>query len=123
MAARYEAVQIRIEENRVIASVSPSMENIQSFSPSGQMLVDSENLAFLYILDSEEGYQYVSFRHDLWETLKEGINQDMHVFIENNNNMIELKDFYTELAYLIHNIKDNPNYGERMEKEVETNFF
>ena len=90
---------------------------------AGQMLVDSEKLAFVYLVDCKDGYHYVVFNRNQWPTLKESLEDKRPVYILTAEGELELVQFHSELAYLLSNIQDNPNYGEKMNEEVRRVFF
>ena len=41
--------------------------------PSGQMLVDSAGFSFVYLLENEDTYTYISVPETFWKELKEVI--------------------------------------------------
>lgn len=54
--------------------------------------------------------------------LKTGLEEKLPVYLTNEENKIELINFYEELEYLISNIKGNSNYGDEMVTKVESTF-
>ncbi|WP_108670031.1 hypothetical protein [Peribacillus acanthi] len=88
---------------------------------TGQMLVDSDNLSFIYIIEHQEEYQYIELTKCIWEELKIGLEQNLPVYLYGEGNL-ELTNFQDELRYLIDNIEGNSNYGEEMVAEVERIF-
>jgi Family of unknown function (UPF0738) len=88
---------------------------------SGQMLVDSDNLAFIYIIEEQGEYQYIELTKCIWEELKIGLEQNLQVFLFGEGSL-ELTNFQDELRYLIDNIEGNSNYGVEMVAEVERIF-
>lgn len=97
-------------------------EPVTGLTSSGQMLVDSENHSFIYIMEDEDQYTYIVLREHLWPELKSALNQKNPVFLNNLNDKIELVNFQAELEYLLDNIKGNGNYGDEMEKKVINHF-
>ncbi|WP_428911394.1 hypothetical protein [Niallia sp. Krafla_26] len=96
--------------------------SLQKYQASGQMLVDSDNLSFVYLLEAEETYTYVIIPNKIWKELKIVLSEATPVFLSNGREKILLNQFHDELSYLIENIKGNSNYGEKMVAEVEAVF-
>ncbi|MEC1625530.1 hypothetical protein P9E08_09080 [Bacillus mojavensis] len=90
--------------------------------PSGQMLVDSDNIAFVYILELADSFEYVMIKEHIWPELKQAHDQRKLIVLEAGNESIELSGLHEELEYLLENIKDNANYGEEMEETVKRVF-
>lgn len=90
--------------------------------PSGQMLVDSDNIAFVYILELADSFEYVMIKEHIWPELKQAHDQRKPIVLEAGNESIELSGPHDELEYLLENIKDNANYGEEMEETVKRVF-
>lgn len=118
MNKRIELSTAVIENNTLILkpdSFTIKNENLQA---KGQMLVDSDQLAFIYILETADEFVYAGLPHTIWKELKEAKDQNFKVILKINENEIELVDILEELDYLLDNIKDNANYGEEMESKV-----
>ncbi|CAM3769317.1 hypothetical protein [Mesobacillus thioparans] len=96
--------------------------NITSLSATGQMLVDSDQLSFIYIVDNEDGYQYVTIPESAWSAIQQGIQGGLEVFLTNASGKLKLESFRGEMEYLIENITGNSNYGEEMVTKVEQVF-
>jgi hypothetical protein len=110
-----ESIQFKCDNDQL-----PSQLELEA---SGQVLVDSDTRSFIYILDSSEGFVYVSFQKEHWNALKEVIEHDKEVKLElSGHPILTLVGFKSELEYLIENIKGNSNYGEEMMKSVESVF-
>ena len=86
------------------------------------MLVDSDNIAFIYILETEEDFIYVAIPYELWPDMKRVLTEDIPIFLQSGTVELELTNFKEELAYLIENIDGNANYGEQMEQAVKEIF-
>lgn len=97
-------------------------EAINGLAPAGQMLVDSDGVAFIYLLESNTDYTYMVLPEPVWHALKTGLEEKLPVYLTNEENKIELINFYEELEYLISNIKGNSNYGDEMVTKVESTF-
>ncbi|WP_059173035.1 hypothetical protein [Bacillus sp. FJAT-27445] len=95
---------------------------VAGLTPKGQMLVDSDNLSFVYLMEEEEEYTYVLMPELVWADLKKGLDQSVAVFLESEGSKVELAGFREELGYLAENIKGNGNYGDAMVSKVESIF-
>jgi len=93
--------------------------SVGSLKPMEQMLVDSDNLSFIYITDHLDDYTYIVIPEPFWSVLKKAMDQDSSVYLTNGNEDLQLSGLHEELAYLIENIKGNSNYGEVMVEKVE----
>lgn len=95
---------------------------LENYKASGQMLVDSDHLSFVYLVEKEEGYTYIMIPNNFWKQLQGVLTNNVTVFLSNKRERLLLTGFQEELSYLIENIKGNSNYGEKMVAEVETVF-
>ena len=95
---------------------------LNNYKASGQMLVDSDGLSFVYLLEKEEGYTYIVLPNLVWGKLKTALTEQLPVYLSNQSERLLLNQFHEELSYLIENIKGNSNYGEKMVNEVEAVF-
>lgn len=96
--------------------------SLNQYRASGQMLVDSDGLSFVYLLEKEEGYTYIVLPNSVWGELKTALTEQLPVYLSNQSERLLLNQFHEELSYLIENIKGNSNYGEKMVNEVEAVF-
>ncbi|MCM3602432.1 hypothetical protein M3175_16990 [Robertmurraya korlensis] len=112
---------IKNEKNEVILIVNNDF-SIKELSATGQVLVDSNELAFVYIVEKDESFMYVELTLDTWPILKEGLENNCKYNLSNGNETIVLPNLREELLYLIDNIKGNSNYGEEMVTKVEECF-
>ncbi|TYS31993.1 hypothetical protein [Bacillus pumilus] len=120
MQNRIEIAEATLKEDRLILTTK-SEEQIQKAKASGQMLVDSDHFAFVYILENEESFSYLILGEHTWAPLKEAMNHDLPVYLAAEDHLLELIQLHQELHYLIDNIKDNANYGD-MEEKVKSTF-
>ena len=97
-------------------------ESINGLIPGEQILVDSDNSAFIYLMEDQEDYTYIVLSEDLWSYLKTANEQKLSVLVRSNKEQIELINFHDELAYILSNIKGNSNYGDELVKKVESLF-
>lgn len=108
-------------EKNVLLHV-PNNVNLEDVSACGQMLVDSDSVAFIYLLEKENEYVYLLIPKDTWDECKYGLESKSTFALTNGKTSIVLDQFQEELEYLVDNIKGNGNYGENMMKEVEAIF-
>ncbi|MGX1900563.1 hypothetical protein EDD69_10449 [Thermolongibacillus altinsuensis] len=99
----------------IVQSHSFSLENAKA---KRYMLVDSDHLSFIYIMEVGDEFVYVVMPQHVWPNLKEAMLTNIPVFLKSNEVVIELEGMKEELTYLIDNIKGNANYGDEMEKAV-----
>ncbi|MFX3673259.1 MAG: hypothetical protein ACE3JQ_02260 [Paenisporosarcina sp.] len=88
----------------------------------GQLITDSDNLSFVYLMDSQEGYTYVQFPKIVWPLLAISLSSDQDPHIAWGQADIQLTNFREELEMLIFNIEDNHNYGAEFVEAVEEIF-
>jgi hypothetical protein len=110
-----------IENKTLILNVDKS-NSLDNVIPKGQMLVDSDQFSFVYILEIKEEYTYLVMTSEIWYLLKEAIDQKLPIVLSNQKYELPLPMFFEELTYLIENIKGNSNYGEEMVEKVESTF-
>lgn len=110
-----------IDNNSLILNVEDNM-SLLNIVAKEQMLVDSEQFSFVYILEVDGEYTYLALQEALWPTLKESLDQSLTTYLVNQERKILLTLFNEELSYLIENIKGNSNYGEEMVQKVEKTF-
>jgi hypothetical protein len=96
--------------------------SLNQYRASGQMLVDSDGLSFVYLLEKEEDYTYIVIPNTVWKELKIALTEQLPVYLSKQSERLLLNQLHEELSYLIENIKGNSNYGEKMINEVETIF-
>jgi hypothetical protein len=97
-------------------------ESISGLSPTEQILVDSKEISFVYLMENLEGYTYIDMNEPIWPLLKKGLEQQTAVWVLFKDEQLELTNFYEELTELINNIRGNSNYGAEMVTKVEEIF-
>lgn len=122
MNKRIELTEAKFETDNLILQSSSIISNINGLQAKGQMLVDSDKLSFVYLLETEDEFVYAGIPYSVWNELKEARDKGYRAMIRIEDQDIELVGLYDELNYLIENIKGNANYGEEMEKKVEELF-
>jgi hypothetical protein len=115
-------IMTAVIENEVLKLNVDENTNFLNVVPKGQMLVDSDQFAFIYILEMDEEYIYVVLHEEIWPILKEALDQSLSPYLFNQTEKLSLPMLYEELIYLIDNIKGNSNYGEEMVQKVESTF-
>lgn len=102
------------------------MENseieVKELSVCNYVFVDLDNLLFLYILENELFFIYVSILYICWEVMYEVMNNDVVMFVCVNDIEMELEGLKEEVEYLVENIEGNVNYGEELVIVVEKVF-
>ncbi|MDR7072032.1 hypothetical protein [Fictibacillus barbaricus] len=114
-------VQSTAWENNTLVLNVPLQESkgIMEWKDSERMLVDSDGLSFIYVLENSEGFIYIAIDNNHWEDLREAISNSSDVWIQNDTGeKLKLSSFNKEMEYLTENIKGNANYGQQMEDEV-----
>ncbi|MEG0383498.1 hypothetical protein [Solibacillus cecembensis] len=89
---------------------------------TGQVIVDSDNATFLYIVEDNNAYSYISFSKEVWPQLLQMILTEQTPYLRWNTGQIELTNFVVELNMLLFNIEGNGNYGELFVAAVEQQF-
>ncbi|SEN15391.1 hypothetical protein SAMN05192533_109189 [Mesobacillus persicus] len=122
MKQKMNVIQAELIERELLLHTETET-NLSQLSPVGQMLVDSDQLAFIYIVDLDGEYTYVTIPVESWKVLSEAIViPNLQVYLVNKESRLKLQAFIEEMTYLIENIKGNSNYGAEMVEKVETIF-
>jgi hypothetical protein len=121
MSQRIMITEAFIKNNELML-ITDSKAEIADLTATGQMLVDSDQLSFIYIVEKEEGYQYISIPYETWNVIHEGLHAGMVANLTAGEQKLKLKGFSEEMEYLIANITGNSNYGEEMVAKVEQVF-
>ncbi|OCA87352.1 hypothetical protein [Pseudobacillus wudalianchiensis] len=87
-----------------------------------QMIVDSDQMAFVYLAEEKDEFIYLYIHEPVWGDLKKALKEEARLFVKGEDTLLELTSWKDELAYLISNIEGNSNYGEEMVEKVETVF-
>ncbi|MFJ5760126.1 hypothetical protein ACIQAA_13550 [Neobacillus sp. NPDC093182] len=94
-------------------------EPITGLTPAEQILVDSKQFSFVYLMENQEGYTYIDIPEPIWPLLKDTLTKHIPVWIHFEEEELELTNFNEEFVELINNIRGNSNYGEEMVTKVE----
>jgi hypothetical protein len=95
-----------------------TIEPITGLTPAEQILVDSKQFSFIYLMENLEGYTYIDIPEPIWPLLKESLTKQIPVWIYFDEEELELTNFTEELVEVINNIRGNSNYGEEMVTKV-----
>lgn len=91
-------------------------------TPANKMITDSDEIAFVYLMDDEEGYAYIHFPRETWPLMLQSLDAATDPSLKWNDEIIPLPGFKEELTMLIYNIEGNDNYGEAFTTAVEQEF-
>ncbi|AEN91405.1 MULTISPECIES: hypothetical protein [Priestia] len=122
MHNRIDITTCVMKSNELHLKADPIETEIEQLEDTKQMLVDSDNMSFVYVVDINDQFMYVGLSDNIWANLKHVLHKDMKVFLEINKEVIELSAVKEELSYLISNIEGNVNYGDEMVARVEEVF-
>ncbi|PFL00917.1 hypothetical protein COJ01_16140 [Priestia megaterium] len=122
MHNRIDITTCVMKSNELHLKADPIETKIEQLEDTKQMLVDSDNMSFVYVVDINDQFMYVGLSDNIWANLKHVLHKDMKVFLEVNKEVIELSAVKEELSYLISNIEGNVNYGDEMVARVEEVF-
>lgn len=106
--------EIKIQDDQMLCYTDQSTEGL---SEVGQMIVDSDNFSFVYLMDNGSSFSYLIFVQETWSMLHE--HKDKKIVI---NDTLTLTQFKDELTYLLNNIEGNSNYGNEFVATVEETF-
>lgn len=119
MKNKITIVKAALSETRLLLLADQS---ISGLIPSEQILADSKQYSFIYLMENQEDYTYIDIPEQIWPLLKESLEEQLPVWIYFEDEYLELLNFYEELNELIGNIRGNSNYGEEMVRKVESVF-
>lgn len=86
-----------------------------------RLLVDSEALTFVYVLDSDDAFVQLRLPRQVWPVLKEAYEKEWDVYASLYEPIL-LAHFHEEMEYVLTNIPGNGNYGKEMVEAVEEIF-
>ncbi|KFN01194.1 hypothetical protein D0U04_16105 [Bacillus clarus] len=122
MQNKIQVKSVEERENALIFCAENTEVEVKELSARNHVLVDSDNLSFLYILENESSFIYVSIPHTCWEAMYDAMKKDKAMYIRVNDVEIELEQLKEEVEYLVGNIEGNANYGEELVTAVEKVF-
>ena len=97
-------------------------KQLSQLQSTGQVIVDSDNEAFLYIIEENEAYSYVSFSKNVWPQLLQMLMTEQKAYLKVEDGLLPLVQFADELQGLIYNIEGNSNYGDQFVDRIEKAF-
>ncbi|WP_338781099.1 hypothetical protein [Metabacillus sp. FJAT-52054] len=118
MNNKIEVVEASVEEEKLVLTGNSYNGEASELEANGQILADSDNLAFVYILENPEHFTYLSIPAAHWPEVEKARTASLTVWARINEQEIELEHFFEELDELVQNIAGNANYGEEMEGKV-----
>ena len=104
---------------RFLLQEEPNQSEVKA---GGQLITDSENQPFIYLMDEKDGYIYIQFPKTVWPLLAVSLGADEDPILAWGNTDILLEHFREELNMLIFNIEGNHNYGAEFSNAVEEAF-
>lgn len=121
MSKKIIVTEAKVEKDELLLLTDMETQ-IASLRATGQMLVDSDQLSFIYIVEKEDEYQYITIPEVVWSSIQQGLQYGLEIVLANPGGKLKLDSFRVELEYLIENITGNSNYGEEMVAKVEQLF-
>lgn len=97
-------------------------ETVTGLVPVEQILVDSEQYSFIYLMEDKDDYTYIVLHEQIWPHLKTATEENLSVWITFDEEQMELINFLDEFNDILTNIKDNNNYGKELVIKVESIF-
>ncbi|MEH7459426.1 hypothetical protein V7183_20100 [Bacillus sp. JJ1127] len=122
MQNKIQVKSVEERENALIFCAENTELQVEELTARNHVLVDSDHLSFLYILENESSFIYVSIPHTYWEAMHDAMKKEKVMFVRVNNIEIKLEQLKEEVEYLIENIEGNANYGEELVTAVEKVF-
>ena len=98
------------------------LDEIVALQPANQVLADSEQQSFIYIVEENEQYSYLAFGQQTWESLIPYLEENRDPVVQIGELQLELTAFTEELHSLLYNIEGNSNYGDVFVESVENVF-
>ena len=121
MRKNYTIDSFSIKNDQLYFSLNDNELNRQ-FKPAEQMIADSDDFAFVYLLDAGNEYHYLRFPRTMWTELNHILQTKQNPKLQVGTEVLELTNFYEELEMLVYNIEANYNYGSEFVQAVEDHF-
>lgn len=106
-----------------ISFIIEAAEPLIPAQAAGRMIADSDNRAFVYLMDAGSDYLYVQFSEHTWPVLTQAIHRREVPLLKWGKQEVPLQNFREELWMLVENIEGNDNYGEAFRTAVEKSFY
>ncbi|MBM7647530.1 hypothetical protein JOC78_000451 [Bacillus ectoiniformans] len=97
-------------------------ETLADVKASGQVIVDSDATAFVYLAEENDEFIYLYIHESTWAEIQTALQKESKLFAAGADTSIELIGWKEELSDLIENIQGNSNYGDQMVESVERVF-
>ena len=117
----YTIESFSFENQQLYFSLNDNESNLQ-LKPAALLIVESEDFAFVYLLDVGEDYHYLRFPPTMWTELLLILQTKQNPILQVGTEELELTNFYEELEMLVYNIEGNYNYGSEFVQAVEDYF-
>ncbi|MEQ6354375.1 hypothetical protein ABNX05_07065 [Lysinibacillus sp. M3] len=117
----YTIETLNFENEDLHFSLNDNEVNLQ-LKPAAQLIADSDDFAFIYLLDAGEDYHYLRFPPSSWDQLVHILQKEKNPKLQLGEEVLELTNFYDELEMLVYNIEGNYNYGAEFVQAVEQHF-
>lgn len=117
----YTIESFSFENQQLHFSLNDNDLNLQ-LKPAARLIADSDEFAFIYLLDAGDDYHYLRFPPAIWTQLVHILQTKKNPMLQVGTEVVELTNFYDELEMLVYNIEGNYNYGSEFVQAVETHF-
>ena len=117
----YTIESFNFDNQKLYFSLNDNELNLQ-LKPAAQLIADSDDFAFIYLLDAGEDYHYLRFPPTIWRELVYLLQTKQNPMLQVGTEILELTNFYEELEMLVYNIEGNYNYGSEFVQAVEAHF-
>lgn len=117
----YTIESFSFENQQLHFSLNDNDLNLQ-LKPAARLIADSDEFAFIYLLDAGDDYHYLRFPPTIWSQLVHILQTKQNPMLQVGTAVVELTNFYDELEMLVYNIEGNYNYGSEFVQAVETHF-
>lgn len=121
MRKNYTIDSFSFKNEQLYFSLNDNELNIQ-FKPAAQIIADTDDFAFIYLLDAGDEYHDLRFPLPMWTELKHILQTKQNPMLQVGTEVLELTNFYEELEMLVYNIEANYNYGSEFVQAVEDHF-
>jgi hypothetical protein len=121
--SKVSAIEVDEEASTVELEEEIDAQLAARLKPGKRVLVDSDQYAFIYILEDEEAFYAIRFEKNVWPALNEAHTLKTSYYVKlNEHTRLALVDMEEELVFLLENIRGNGNYGEAFEQAVNDAF-
>lgn len=76
MQNKIQVKSVEERENALIFCAENTEIRVEELTVRNHVLVDSDHLSFLYILEDESAFIYVSIPHTCWEAMHDAMKND-----------------------------------------------